>query len=598
MLVEKYLSKKLLLMTIIQNNKILIPDTSLIKSYLDFIWINPNKKVEWEIEQVRNRVDEKLKDPWLTEVETFSVDWFADNFVNNPNIQKDLDDWFKAERTGYWYLLKVNISSPSSVIDINSEILKNILLQTTSIYYESHVNPMMPFSLSNDLFSLIYDKERLGLTVEIELDKEGNVLDFKIYQSKIKNILMANHNEFDRIFRNKAWKELNIFNDDIKVLNEIWDILAKNRIHNNWFSSSIDSQRKIGYDKLDKYEIPYVSSVVEEIMILTNNLVAKFLIKNPEITGTFRNHMPEFKWKKFEWWEMGRATYDTKMKYHYWLLMDEYTHFTSPIRRALDLFLHYWINAFLEWKEQVFDKNNLEEYLQKYLNPRQEFIVNWTNQYNREVTKKQSERLEKNKVRNHIKQNPVNENNISEVSDFDLEINLYNFFKNKENIPEYYFHELEKRFKSKNYINNNKWTLFILAFSKNEKLIQIFNKYFVSYSMQKSFINYFNDSDFILDYFNISFVKNRDKILKDFYEDRKPLKRFIKEKEWIELKWVIKKDKKVKRKKSDTKIKYSNKYYLNKKNDNLFFNWNWLTKSEAFKSLLNFIINSEENFLK
>lgn len=541
-----------------KNNEILTPS---------FLETFSNKDLKWEIAKVRNMVDNKLKKS-LKEVETFSVDWFVDQYVNNPNIQKDLDDWFKAERTWYWYLLKVNISSPSSVIDINSDIFKNILLQTTSIYHENHVDPMIPFSLSNNLFSLIYDKIRLGLTVEIELDLEWNVWAYKIYQSKIKNILMANHNEFHKILKNCAWKELNKFNDDIKILKEIWDILAKKRIHNNWFSSSFDSQRKVGYDKLDLYEIWYVSSVVEEIMILTNSLVAKFLIENPWITGIFRNHMPEYRWKKFEWWEMQRATYNTKMKYHYWLLMDEYTHFTSPIRRAPDLLLHYWINAFLEKKEQIFEENNLEEYLQNYLNPKQELLIKETNESNEAITKKKKEEQERDKVIKYIKENPVDENNIWEVPDFDLEINLYNFFKNKENIPEYYFQELEKIFDSKKY---NRKLLFILAFSKNDKLLEIFNKYFKSYNMQNAFVEYFNNSDFISNSFNISFVKEKNK------KNKNNKNKIIYEKK--------------------IKNKLSFYYYLNKNRKKIFSNKS-STKSQVFKKLLQNIFNSKENFLK
>ena len=196
-------------------------------------------------------------------------------------------------------------------------------------------------------------------------------------------------------------------------------------------------------------------------------------------------------------------------------------------------------------------------------------IVNWTNQYNREITKKQLELQEKNKVKKYIKENPVNENNISEVSDYDLEINLYNFFKNKENIPEYYFHELEKRFKSKNYINNNKWTLFILAFSKNESLIKIFNKYFKAYNMQNYFVKYFNESDFISKELNINFEKFKNNEIK--YCNNKSIK---------------------------GKKTVNHKYFLNNWGKKLFNPKNWLTKKEAFNILIDFIINSQENFLK
>lgn len=586
-------------MVFVQDNRIITGNNKIITSSSDLVWIKPNQNILSEIWNIKEKVIKELKNPKLIEVETFSVDSFSDLYVNNPDISKDLDDWFIAEKTWYWYLLKVNISSPSSVIDIYSEIFRNILLQTTSIYYDSHVNPMMAFELSNKLFSLIYNQIRLWLTVEIELDKEGNVLDYRIYRSKIKNILMSNHYEFDRILRWKSTRELNKFWDTATIISEIWKILKNNRRVNNGFSSSFDSQRKIGYNKLETNEIWYISNIVEEIMILTNRLVAEFLLKeeNNDIVWIFRNHMPEYKWKKFEWWQMDRATYDIIMKHHYWLLLDSYTHFTSPIRRGSDLLLHYWINDKLNWEDQTFEKENIWNYLKYYLNPYQTELVKQTSDFNKQVNLKREERAEKNKVKNYIKQNKITQENIEEKDDFDLEINIYNKIKNNLEIEEYFILDLERRLKSK---NCNKELLFILSFTKNEVLINLFNKHFDSYNMKNKFIEYFNDSDFISEDIKVSFEKVKYYKRLNLSTFKSNYSNFLDKKQWLEkrvLRKNIKNTNVLKNNKDRVSKKTYSKFFINKKNDCIFVNSNGLNKTEAFKELLEFILNTDINFL-
>ena len=142
---------------------------------------------------------------------------------------------------------------------------------------------------------------------------------------------------------------------------------------------------------------------------------------------------------------------------------------------------------------------------------------------------------------------------------------MYNFFKTNKEVPEYYLEELENRFESKKF---NKELLFILAFSKNESLIKIFNKYFKAYNMQNAFVKYFNESDFISKEFNISFEKFKSKEIK--YCNNKSTK-----------------GKKI----------INNKYFLNNLGNKLFNPKNWFTKIGAFNILIDFIINSQENFL-
>ena len=93
-------------------------------------------------------------------------------------------------------------------------------------------------------------------------------------------------------------------------------------------------------------------------MILTNREVAKFVENNPEINWFFRKHMSEYENKEFEWWQMCRAEYCIERGFHLWLLMNNYTHFTSPIRRIIDYLLHISIINFLDEDEQFITKKD------------------------------------------------------------------------------------------------------------------------------------------------------------------------------------------------------------------------------------------------
>lgn len=535
---------------------LILPDTAIITSSIDYSSNKPiNPQISAEIGVIEEKINQKLSSSSLVEVETYSVDKFANQFVNNSNISKDIDDWIIATETWYWYNLKVNISSYTDFIDTDSLIFLNASHQTKTVYNKISEVPMLPDYLANNLFSLIYDKIRLWLTVDIDLDHDWNVLGYKIYQSKIKNILMLNHNEFEKLLGKNSSKKLNKFSWRIKVLSKIGKILQNNReLNAKWL-----------HNKINDNSIISVSDVVREIMILTSTLVAEFVDninkENHIITWVFRNHMSEYENKDFDWWELDRARYDVEASYHLLLWLQKYCHFTSPIRRFPDTLLHFWINNFLNKKPQNFTKDEVSDYLSDFLNLRQDFLIKWfikTEKDNKIMNSKQKELEEDNKIKSYIKNNKVTKTNVSDKEDFDLEINIYNFTKEDIKINNYFINEIEKRLRKKTY---NKELLFILAFTKNEELINLFNKYFNCNDMKNSFVEYFNKSDFISYDFVLSFIKGK-------YTEN----------------W-------------DREIKF-NSYFLSKNYKDIFNNEKGLNKSEAFKKLLEFLLYWEKNYLK
>ena len=347
------------------------------KSVYDFDENNPN--ILKELEYIKDNFDKIVNKEKLPEKEIFTVDEFSDRDLYNPNIKKDLDDWVRVERLWDWYRLITSIANPTEVIERGSEIEKQAILKTTSIYDPDRVIPMLPWDLATYYLSLNYDTIRLALTTEIDFDKDWNFLAIKMYRSRVKNICMFNYNLFTETLTHKN----SDFFDEVQLMNELrWVLNIKRR--SDWSGENFDDARRtIWYHKNRSTHI--ASQFIEEAMIATNMYVAKYLHDN-DINAIFRNHMPEFIWKEFESNEMLRAFYSAMNEWHYALWIQYYMHFTSPIRRIVDYISHIVINNFLKWEQQEISGKETFD-LCEYINLRQEFILWNTDKENKKIDK-------------------------------------------------------------------------------------------------------------------------------------------------------------------------------------------------------------------
>lgn len=284
------------------------------------------------------------------------------------------------------YYLGVHIADPMALINENSIIFDEAAKRTTSIYLSNQTYSMFPERLSCDLLSLEEGKYRNAISYYFEIDKIGEVVNYKFYKTIIKVNKNMTYDEFNKILLNKT--DDIILNNTIINLSEISNILQKyyktdelynkvNRTENNITNTNI-----IGISNGEK--------VVETSMIFTNYMVSKYF-KNNNLPFIFRNHiiddnmlkeLDQIKQRLFEennsleylkYIEMvkniyPKAVYENTCKGHYGLGLDSYTHITSPLRRFSDVIASICLDKlyFNEYNEDT--KENIKSMILKYAN--------------------------------------------------------------------------------------------------------------------------------------------------------------------------------------------------------------------------------------
>ena len=311
---------------------------------------------------------------------------------------KDFDDAISLEKDKENnYVLKVHIADVSYYVKENSAIDKEALKRGTSIYYPGHVIPMLPNSLSDELCSLQPNKNRLALTCEMHYDHNGEMISYDIYKSVIKSKYRMTYNKVNAIFDGDE-KLINQYSELLEMLDnakELADILKKKSEQKGSidFESDdcdiiLDKQGKVVDVKATETGIS--QGIIECFMIEANKTVASHMhvLEYPMV---YRNHdkpKPEkievfynlveslgyhFKGKKdniypkqlqdclasfkdnieypvistFLLRSMAKAKYENESIGHFGLGLDNYCHFTSPIRRYPDLQVHRMIKKYV-----------------------------------------------------------------------------------------------------------------------------------------------------------------------------------------------------------------------------------------------------------
>lgn len=328
---------------------------------------------------------------------------------------KDFDDAITVEKRGENYILGVHIADVSHYVKENSELDKEAYRRGTSVYLIDTVIPMLPFRLSNGVCSLVEGEDRLVMSLEMEIDRGGKVVDFWVGNGVIRSKKRLTYDLVNRLFEGDGSARKEIGDEISEMLENARDLMKILREYRRKRGSIIDIQSdevKVVMDE-NGYVIDIVPRkrgdaeiLIEEFMIKANETIAE-LFYNSDIPFVYRVHEepdpaviiqlknylsalgieakfgtnihPGMLQKLLEQVgdhplrssverllvrSMKRAMYSAINIGHFGLASYAYTHFTSPIRRYPDLVVHRLLKRYLK-KKGYFSKEEIESLSEK-----------------------------------------------------------------------------------------------------------------------------------------------------------------------------------------------------------------------------------------
>ena len=305
---------------------------------------------------------------------------------------KDIDDAISLNQTPDGFELGVHIADVSHYVKPGTELDNEAFSRATSVYYADQVVPMLPKQLSNGICSLNEGELRLAFSCLMHLDKKGNLVDYKFVKSVIRSRVKGVYSEINALLAGTA---------DTEMQYKYAEVAAQLPAMKALYSLRAGLRRQRGCMDIESGEVKLIldengrcidvkkrvqgesEAMIEEFMLLANQCAAHFartrkipfvyrvheepnseklerlhtLLKACGINDHFAAEVPQPKelsaileGVKGTPYEkiihtgllrcMSKAEYQAQPKGHYGLVLKDYAHFTSPIRRYPDLAIH------------------------------------------------------------------------------------------------------------------------------------------------------------------------------------------------------------------------------------------------------------------
>lgn len=322
-------------------------------------------------------------------------------FTIDGEDAKDLDDAIHVEKLENGnYKLDVHIADVSHYVKEKTELDKEAYLRGTSIYMLGRVIPMLPRELSNGICSLNAGEDRYTLSCSMEITPKAKVVSSDIYKGVIRVTERMTYTDVQKILDKSDENVLKRYEKYIghfELMAELANILKAKRKENGYLNLDIP-ESKITLDEngfaidVKKYETYFANEIIEQFMLIANETVAEkfywlqapFIYRNheapdldkvKELNKTLFNFGYKIKISKEDviypnefakilenvkgkdeekvvsniiLRTLRVAKYEAENKGHFGIASKYYCHFTSPIRRYPDLFIHRIISKYLE----------------------------------------------------------------------------------------------------------------------------------------------------------------------------------------------------------------------------------------------------------
>ena len=324
---------------------------------------------------------------------------------------RDFDDAVYAEAKASGFRLVVAIADVSHYVTPDSALDKEAYNRGTSVYFPQRVVPMLPESLSNGLCSLNPDVDRLCMVCDMSISDVGTIKRARFYPATMRSHARLTYTEVHHYLvgsgqskskgkgataqaKKAATKKIGKLNKHIDALHDLYLVMREARsergaieFESNETTIIFNDDKKI--DQMLPVERNEAHMLIEECMIAANISAARYIEKR-KIPGLYRSHEGPGADKLLELRKflaqrslklgggdhpgaidyaqtlasadgrpdklviqtvllrsMNQAVYSTRNAGHFGLALEEYAHFTSPIRRYPDLMVHRAIKHML-----------------------------------------------------------------------------------------------------------------------------------------------------------------------------------------------------------------------------------------------------------
>ena len=373
------------------------------------------KEVEKEAEQLINRIDKKelKKRRDFRKETTLTID---------PVNAKDFDDALSLKIINKeLFEIGIHIADVSHYLKDNCLMEKEAYERGTSVYLVDRVVPMLPEKLSNELCSLREKEEKYTFSAVFQMNNKSEVLNEWYGKTVIKSDKRFSYEEVNHILQEKTKKinkNISLQKESYTITEDLYDTL---QILNKLAKKLREKRIKKGAISFERTEVNFrlnskkepesifykeygdANKLIEEFMLLANKKVASFVKGKKKKPFVFRVHdspdeeklynlqktissfgyifnsrskninqalnklLDQCKGKREQnlietlaLRSMSKAKYTINNIGHYGLGFDNYTHFTSPIRRYPDVLVHRLLNSYIEEKQTIKQKT-LEE---------------------------------------------------------------------------------------------------------------------------------------------------------------------------------------------------------------------------------------------
>ncbi len=320
-------------------------------------------------------------------------------FTIDGASSKDLDDAVSIRKVTDGWELGVHIADVSHYVRPNSRLDADAFDRGTSIYYADKVIPMLPPQLSNGICSLNPDEDRLAFSATMHISAEGDLLEAKFEKSVIRSVLRGVYSECNAILDGTASPELQEkyapVSESLHMLEQLSQKLEYRRIQRGAPTlESTETALLLDENGICTGIVPRErgrsEEIIESCMLMANQAAAR-LAREVKIPLVYRVHedpaperiealkemllklgqpVPQFDEasprdiqkilddardqscfpviNKLALRSMAKAKYSHEPLGHFGLVLRDYAHFTSPIRRYPDLVVHRILSDYVD----------------------------------------------------------------------------------------------------------------------------------------------------------------------------------------------------------------------------------------------------------